>query len=520
MSRPRSPRGVSDGAPGHRLRFGFVLALFALAPAAASAQEKRGQPTIPADGTDVFLYLLDRAKLQPLKASEVWNLGRHDNLILIVLGDPNQFVFQFGLSPLQLAGSVVGNGGAVLIASDAFVNFGPQFHNAVDFQRGASAGIANSLVQGGAKTNRTSLFQGRENFPFVVPLPRPPQGGPEWDVFDGLHRIATNKPSSIVVPSPRGEFRSLLATFPSDCVIDDRNQNRTRALNPHAQFFAVGGSGPHADNGGPYRFLALSDPSVFINEMMLASDDNGPVDNLELASRTIDYLADARGHNRTRCLLIQNGQIVERFDSLRSMMQPPLPIPNIMAMQEKLTDFANKVVDQFETNDTANKIVVGNREAERNRNFKNLMKIIFGLLLFRGIWFLLRRIWQSRRPADGPAGTPGGLPFAARGDRPAGIFDRRQRELLRRNNLYEPVRMLVRDMFAEAGAPTDAGNKLPEIVIADVVLRPGTLNDALSELWKIAYGPPRVVSVQRWRLLEPLFERVRQAYEHGKWRFA
>jgi hypothetical protein len=489
-----------------------------MAAAQARAEDGKKPPTIPADGTEVFLYLLDRAKLQPVHASEIPNLGRYDNVIVIVLGDPSWS--NFGQLPLQVARIVLRNGGAALIASDTLVNF-DNFFSVGNFQAG-DISIINGMVHGGPNTRPASVFQDRSGLPFVVPRKRPAGGGgPEWDIFDGLNRIASNRPSCIVDPPPRGGSTSHLATFPADCILDDPLLLRpSRSIDPDAHFFAVGQSGPDPANHFPYRFLVLSDPSVFINEMMLASDDNGTVDNLEFAARTIGYLADANEHKRTRCLLIQNGQVIERFDALRSMMQPPLPIPNIMAMQEKLTDFANKVVDQFETNDTANKIVVGNREAERNRNFKNLMKVVFALLVFRGLWFLLRRIWQARRPADGPGGTPGGLPFAAKGDRPAGVFDRRQRELLRRNNLYEPVRLLARDLFAEAGAPADAGNKLPEVVFSDVVLRPGTLRDALADLWKIAYGPPRVVTVQRWRLLEPVFERVRQAYEHGKWRFA
>ena len=45
------------------------------------------------------------------------------------------------------------------------------------------------------------------------------------------------------------------------------------------------------------------------------------------------------------------------------------------------------------------------------------------------------------------------------------------------------------------------------------------LREALADLWKIAHGPPRVVTVQRWNLLEPLFERLRTAHAEGKWRF-
>jgi hypothetical protein len=99
------------------------------------------------------------------------------------------------------------------------------------------------------------------------------------------------------------------------------------------------------------------------------------------------------------------------------------------------------------------------------------------------------------------------------------LFDRRQRELARRNNLYEPVRAAVHEMFIAAGAAPNAGPKLPKVVVSDVVRRADTLRDALRELWRIAFGRPAVVTAQHWRMLEPLFERVRQAHADGKWRF-
>lgn len=502
----------------------FLLSIIGLAvtPVTVSAQQraegKAAGPSISADGTEVFQYLLDRAKLQPIKSSELWNIrnnGRNDDVIVIVLGDPLQTFH--GQSPLEWARIATQNGGAALVASDTYVNFANSFANAGGLPQQQTT-IPGDSVYGGPNTAPTSLFLGRPSLPFLVPCERPRNGGPEWDVFDGLKRIATNQPSYILAPFPRGEFGSQLATFPDDCRVEV--QGLGQRVDPDTHFFAVGGSGRHRNLGPSYRFMAMSDPSVFINQMMLAKDEQGHVDNLELAARTIGYLSEEEGRKRTRCLLFQNGQIVERFDGLRSMMQPPLPLPNIMAMQEKLTDFANKVIDQWQENDISNKIVVGKEESERNRRFRTIMEFILAMLAIRAGWYLLKRIWIARRPADGPAAIPGGLPLVSKGERPAGVFDRRQRELLRRNNLYEPVRVLIREMFAEAGAPTDAGKKLPKVIMSDVVARRDTLHEALSDLWKIAYGVPRVVTVQRWRLLEPLFERVRQAHADGKWRFA
>ncbi len=492
----------------------FVLASLVLAVTPAAARQPRADgpngPTISADGTEVFQYLLDRAKIQPVKASEVHNLGRYDNVIVIILGDPSRGNFR---QQLTLANDVVRAGGAVLIASDSSVVLANAFRHS-----GISV-IMGSPTSGGPDTKEKSLFMGRSNFPFVVPLPQPANAsGAQWELFKDLARIATNKPSYIVSPEPRGELAAPLATFPDDCVVWEPFAG-FKPVDEDRHFFAVGGSGAHPDTFRDYRFLALADPSVFINQMMLADDPlNGRTDNLEFAARAIGFLAAEDGR-RTRCLFYQNGEIVERFDTLRSMMRPPLPMPNIWAMQEKLTDLGNKVIDHFETNDTANKAFVGSGDAERNRRFKFIIEFVLAMLCVRAGWYLVKRLWISRRKPDGPSAVAGGLPPTSQGDRPAGVFDRRQRELLRRNNLSEPIRTLVREMFAEANAPTDAGKKLPKVVISDVVSRPETLREALTDLWKIAHGPPRVVTVQRWNLLEPLFDRVRTAHAEGKWRF-
>ena len=492
----------------------LVLASLVLAVTPAAARQPRADepkgPTIPADGTEVFQYLLDRAKIQPVKASEVRNLGKYDNVIVIILGDPGRG--NFG-EQLTLANNVIRSGGAALIASDSSVNLANAFrHSGASFITGTPA-------SGGRDTNEKSLFMGRPNLPFVVPLPQPANaGGAQWELFKDLTRIATNRPSYILSPEPRGELAAPLATYPDDCVVQAPN-GLFQPVHEERHFFALGGSGAHPDTLRDCRFLALADPSVFINQMMLADDPaNGRTDNLEFAARAVGFLAGEDGR-RTRCLFYQNGEIVERFDTLRSMMRPPLPMPNIWAMQEKLTDLGNKVIDHFETNDTANKAFVGSGDAERNRRFKFIMQFVLAMLCARAGWYLVKRIWISRRKPDGPSAVVGGLPPTSPGDRPAGVFDRRQRELLRRNNLSEPIRTLIREMFAEANAPTDAGKKLPKVVISDVVSRPETLREALTDLWKIAHGPPRVVTVQRWNLLEPLFERIRTAHAEGKWRF-
>lgn len=503
-----------------RRAFSALLIILAIVawPAFVSAQEPKKddakKPTVPADGTEILQYLLDRARIKPVTVEELrQGLTRFDDVIVISLGNPHAAT-RGGWIPISLATHAMQFGGAAMIAADS----------AVDFRAGnfaADAAIPNGSVYGRlGRTRPASLFLKRDALPFVVPKDPPPNGSPESDLFEGMTRIATNKPSFILNPVPINAFRTHLATYPSDCFVFDPRTGREERVDPDKHLFAVGGSGWHPNFGRTYRFLTLADPSVFINQMMVASDENGPVNNLVFAARVVEFLAERDdGGRRTRCVLYQNGEIVERFDTLRSAMQPPLPLPNFQALQEKLTEFVNRTIDNLETKDAFNQGLVGREESTRNQNFKWIMRGFLILFLIRIVYYLLKRTWSAKRPPDGPAPPSGGLPSTEAGERPPGIFDRRQRELLRRNNLYEPVRVIIREMFHEAGAPADPGKRLPEVEISDVVTKPDTLVDALTDLWKIAYGPARVVTVQRWRLLEPLFERVRQAHAEGKWRF-
>jgi len=500
----------------------LAILLLALAALAADAQDapppppERKQPTVSADGTEVFVYLLDRAKVKPVRAEEIWNTPIGPDTIVISLGDPN-WSKAGGQAPLQLAARAIQSGGAALIAADSNVNFVNSFRNAQGFN--GTVALPSVSIYAGNRAPAGSTFLQNKHCPFVTPIDPPANARKaEWNLFTGLNRIATNRPSYISVPNPIAEFGSALATYPDGCLT--LQDNVVLNIDPEKHFFAVGGSGQHPNFGRNYRFLALADPSVFINQMMLGSDPMGKTDNLEFGARVVSYLVeDDNGRRRNKCFLFLNGELVDDFGALRRMMQPPLPLPNILGMQDKLTDIGNKIIDNFEEKDIANKVVVGSTDEQRESRFRYIFQAFMVILLIRAVWYALRRVWASRRPPDGPPPASGGLPPPAKKGKVRGLFDRRQTELLRRNNIYEPVRAVVREMFIAAGAPEEPGKALPEVEISDVVTHPETLVDALTDLWKIAFGPARVVTVQRWKLLEPLFERVRQAHADGKWRF-
>jgi hypothetical protein len=499
----------------------LVAAVVALtAPAGARAQpgrqdgrwaEQPQQPlvTIPGGGTDLFRALIDKEGVQPVTMREVDRMmGASDDLIVIVIGT----VDGWNHDPRHWARQALRAQGAVLIASDSAFQL-----------QSAEVGNNTHLTFSG---ETLQADQGHvhhvSDCPYVVPVspneqrfvPQPP--GPVWNLFRGLTHLATNQPTYIEEPVlHRGEFQYPLARLP--------RSTRTWGRRVPSPLFAVGGDGP-ARNGRPgFGFVAMADSSVFINQMIMEPG----TDNLEFTLRTIEYL-QGPGKHRKRCMFFENGRLVEKFDGLRSALAKPQPkippeaMPNLGPLfgknQDKLIDFLNAKADQLQSNDVLHKIAVGppGSSAERRGFGKWVdgMAVILAIVIAR---LLLWRTWGARQPTDIPPAPYTGAGAASTG--PPGVFERRQKELVRRNNLYEPVRNMMREFFDSVGAPPHPGPRIPPLEIDRSVRKPDSLRQAIRDMWRIAYGPPQPISAQRWFELEPYFERLRRAHADGKWRF-
>ena len=497
-----------------------LLAAAAVLLLAGPAPAQREAPVaVPADGTEVFRYLLYLRGVRPLTTAEFLKQqpGGNHGLIVIVIGTAPEAAFQ-GKTASRWGGEVLRGGGACLIATDTEFRFEPPFS-----RRGPEAPFG-VYPWRFTQTNRDGNYAGLPACPLALPLP-PPRGvrGPEWELFAGLYRVATNRPGSLPLFAPRDEFRSRLAAFAPGVRVD---HDQFRRINPTDPEFtlAVGGSAPVPDGDGrPCRFLAVADRDVFANEMMVPIPDVEPADNLSFANRVVEYLVktDDGQPERRLCLFVQDGKVVPRFDTLKTILKPGSPTPSkeqIARLLEKLPDAANEIADKAQTNDLLhrNPLLGGDKGREVVRY------IAQALLVAAAGWAALLvvvRTWKARHPSGFPPAPPGGRPPVPEGARPAGVFDRRQQELLRRDDLSEPVRLVVRDLFRTAGAPADAGPRLPRVRIAESVGRPDTLTDALEDLWDIGFGRPRRVSAHEWAALEPIFLRVQKAHADGKWAF-
>ena len=497
----------------------LVAIATALSPAVGSAQPGPAPPPtpVPADGTEVFRWLLHRAGVRPVREQDLAGLARFDDVIVVVLGGPE--VDRLNQRPVDWwAQRAVTLGGAALVAADSRADLGAL----VPFD-GRQHAPHTLRVDGRPVTCQRddSIYLGRENCPFAVPRPAPAAGGPEWELFAGLDRVATNTPSFFDFEPAGNGSAAALARFPARSLFDGR-----RKADAGAHPFAVGGTGVHPGSGLPYRVLALADPSVFINQMMLPiQPDVTPPDNLEFASRVVAFLTDEGGvRRRDRCLFVQNGQVVTSFDDLRALMRPPiprLPRPDLRKMQETIVDGGNQIADKVQDRDALNRLLLGNDPGRQERVVRTVLQGLCVAAAVWAVWFAVRRVWGTRQPLDVLAAPPGGRAAPAADDPPVpGVFDRRQRELLRRNNVYEPVRAAVRELFAATAAPPAAGPRLPRVEISAAVRRPETLRKTLAELWRIGFGPPRVVTVREWDLLGPRFDRAGKAHADGKWWFA
>ncbi|MBA4189968.1 MAG: hypothetical protein C0467_18440 [Planctomycetaceae bacterium] len=510
--------------PRHLL---LVVVLVAV-PTTAFGQARRttttNEPTakqfeISADGTDLFRALLDRAGIKPVREQDIWNLHQGaEDVIVIVMGTSRHGHHRGGVGiGLSAAQQVTFSGGAAFIATDSPVDLEA-------FNQGHRAWVSPFRVRCNDKTSVHGVLdtdgsvEWKYDCPYVLPIPpsrvalQDPDN-PLTRVFHGngaelkpLTKVATNSSSYFAMDTFRGLMSQPVAQFPKGCIAYHPDGQFGESVRIDDAVFAVGGYGFGGDQDTTYRFLAMADQSVFINQMLIEPGTQ----NLELTYRVIEYLQGP--DKRKRCLFIENGRVIERFDELRQAFatpKPPLPMPNLGAMQDKLVDLGNKLVGDMQERDVFNKLLM------RAFGLPAIVRLLLLLGALYGMWFLLRRMFTARKPTDIPhppavAGVPSG---------PPGVFDRRQKELVRRNNIYEPVRDMVREFFTSLGVHGEQGPKLPTLVISKVVRKPDSLRAAIKDFWKLAYGPPQEVSVNRWRELDVYFERVQIAHADGKWHF-
>lgn len=496
-----------------------AVGLLLAAPSVGAAQEADPRPMM--QGTELFRAILRTANIQPLTSAAYTDRGPTDDTIVIVIGNPADIDPVFLVDGEAIAGQVLRAGGAVFYASDT------------DSQLGIGRALpgAHGFRVHGRRVwamDRSGRADDSPNGTLVVPRePRLFVRGAEWEVFRGLQRVATEDPGCFVVGRYTGVVRHALAGFPPNSrfvipprrglELPDREPDPNHTPDATENPFAVGGSGPDGVIAKPYRFLAVADQAVVMNRLIADSS----TDNLELAKRIVRYLQDTDRQNRTHCLFVESGRVITEFDTAYRYAATAgaggdMPLPSFEQVQKMIVDGGNRLIDRAQEEDTLNKVLLGpeSQPARRQRNLIGLLQTLLMAGAVWAVWFVLRRVWRARQPTD-QTRPPVVVPPKPG---PPGIFTRREQELLRRNNLYEPIRDLLRSFFTAAGAP-DAGRTPSRLAFGATGGKPARLQRAVEELWAVAFGKPRVLTVYQWQELEPKFEMVRRAFEDGAWRF-
>jgi hypothetical protein len=488
---PTKAGGVANGSIRAT---GYIVALLALLPIGSQAygQEARTRPF--GEGTHTFRAILNQRGLEPISSERQFRndvFGDAARMLVIVLGENREKQKESVLDRIPLAEGLVGflrSGGAVLVATDRELcdwatppQRGPR---GMLRQRPTSIRVTGAFVQA---TEPESMYRGSPDCPFVQPL-----ANPDVPIFDGLHRVATNRPSFLHLGSARW-LRSL-ARLPHDCQLE--NNMPADGLRPFV--FAAGGQ------VGDGRMLVLADHSVFINDMMLQTDN----DNFDMACNAIDWLTEKTvdgERKRKRVLLVDDGAVVANFNVVLKE-PPPLPMPGLPSGDElerlvgQLARGGQQRLGEMDRENLFNRLAVNALGGEGDaRNHLILGLVVagtFALLALAGL--RLQRARQRidlRLPVAGPE-----LWQAPAATLPA----QRQEALVQAGNFWEPARALARQFFERAAGLrpdswTTAGRRPPQLPIADAAGQ----RRLYRTLWRLAIStaPYRVTAAEFQRLV-------------------
>jgi hypothetical protein len=430
-------------------------------------------------GTHAFrrtLYDSAGKQLKPLK--NMVEVSDPADTLIVVLGDPSPLVDMHRSWTGGLY-KFVWDGGALLVATDHAT---PRLLRD-DFGVWVN-GIQLKLPEAGDRAYRGILA-----CPFVAPFAG---GGDAASLFEpGLplgrdqpvNQLASNLPSYLEISRPSAV--PLVARLPQACT-DGRRRNTFWP-------FAAG------DAVGDGRALIMADHDVFINMMMLQSDNA----NLDFAYRCADWLLTRPGRQSGRrhtILYVEDRVPRDTFDiPLKNLPAPPIPPP------ETLMGLLDETVHRMEEEGTFARMEQDNLH---NRAVDDLMAAL-------PIWDRTKPEWKlwtiAVIVASGALGfyglarlgafrhrlLPSGPSFAVllAQQAPTGaVMAQRQAALLRDGNLWEAARGLARDLFLGAGASPDAGAAPPGIDVRGSWWRCRQVRRRWGELWRLAHSdrPVRV----------------------------
>jgi hypothetical protein len=430
------------------------------------------QSKVPFDQDNhAFRFVLSSLQLRPLSLPED-AFFNPDQSIVIVFGQT---------AILQRAPSLmrfVQDGGALMIATDR------ETHGALEREFGVR--VSGLLAEA---SPRTPMYRQSEECPLVQPVPnaKPP-------LFQTPNPVASNKPSFLVRYANGGKPLARLAEFPAGCRITFR-QRFTQWPDPLV--FAMGG------DLGKGRILVLADHSVFINGMMLQSD-NG---NFDFAYNSVKWLNDSG--KRPNVLFVDEGTIVQDF----TVPLTTLPAPPISPL-----DAADRVIAALEEENLLNKLILEHLSLPQIiRGWTVALTV--GLMLY-GFYRLIRAGYHVDTQAPLVAQGVG------RGGPAPVLMEQRHRSLIRDGNLWEAARDVARQWFADRGYhPLPGSSGLARLARPRIRINAGwwrrqRLRAQVNRLWRLAFNPqPQRVSRREFARLRGEVQDLHAAAQTGMLQF-
>jgi hypothetical protein len=448
----------------------------------APAVRAQKQPQRFAEGMHVLRRILyDLNVKQALESFAQLNDPEHT--ILIVLGEMNPLV--------DIPGSLKGfveKGGAVLLASDQPVRserVGQDIKNV--------SGVSLSGRSLFALNARAGFrYRGREDCPFVQPtsdklatlLFRPPPGRSPKPLA-----VATNLPSYLQTESYVERVTSL-ARFPVGCATESRIGLVYFPNWLPSPLFAAGG------DVGKGRVLVMSDHSVFINQMMMQTD-NG---NFDFSYNCLEWLRGEDGQ-RTKALFVEDGHIQTTFNIPLKEVWPPLD-----ELQRQFVTALDEKLYQFEREDNFNKLLFEGLDAAgiTPRDLAKILALLGGLAVLVYGSYRLGVVGRFRPEAGVPA-----LAREVVNQTPAGpLLEQRQQAMFRAGNLWEAAHELARQFFASTAEPALTAKRPPRVESEGGWWHRRAVRRLVRRLWRLARGtaPERVSARQMQRLLPAIDE--------------
>jgi len=319
-------------------------------------------------------------------------------------------------------------------------------------------------------------------------------------IFRGLDNVYTNKPVYFL---NRSRGLKTLATFRDDCWVDDRG-HRVRLkdkVHQPAAFAAAGGFG-HFGQG---RALILSDHSVFINEMMLQTDN----DNFNLAFQSIHWLID-RGEGqpkRTRVLFLDEGDTITNFEvplTLTDVPNPPIDILNHMLVKLEQENFFNR-------------LILGN---DPGRRMSDIIRVLTIVITTAITGFGCYRFLQARYRQE--AGEPLFSSKLAQQKPDFALVTQRHLDMVKADNFWEAAHHLARDWFQTAvpgvletiapGAPRPA---LPQFAVDAGWWRRLSWEGRVKNVWRLAAGSPQRLTAAEFARFVTQLDEIKTAHTRG-----